>query len=84
MLYLFAGWIFAWLVLLARSSAAKDIEILVLRHEVSVLHRQVSAPVHVAPEQSEIVNAKHGHLADRRIGQRAYFVYERVARERCR
>ena len=43
MLYMFVGRIFAWLVLLARSSAAKDVEILVLRHEVSVLRRQVPA-----------------------------------------
>jgi hypothetical protein len=35
---------FGWLAVLARSDQAKDAEILILRHQVSVLQRQVKAP----------------------------------------
>ena len=34
----------SWLALLARSDAAKDVEILILRHEVSVLRRTNPRP----------------------------------------
>src|SRR5262245_5633850 len=36
--------VFGWLVLLGRSQASKDAEIMVLRHEVTVLRRQVARP----------------------------------------
>src|SRR6266702_4672853 len=36
--------VFDWLALLARSDISKDVEILVLRHEVAVLRRQIARP----------------------------------------
>jgi putative transposase len=44
MLYLLFCQVMSWLALLARSSAAKDVELLMLRHEVAVLRRQVARP----------------------------------------
>jgi putative transposase len=42
--YLISVTVFSWLRLFARAAAAKDIEILVLCHEVLVLRRQIGKP----------------------------------------
>jgi hypothetical protein len=44
LVYLFVVRMLGWLALLAGSDAAKDVEILILRHEVAVLRRQVVRP----------------------------------------
>jgi hypothetical protein len=44
MLHLAMVQVFGWLAWLARSDAAKTAEMLVLRHEVAILHRQVGRP----------------------------------------
>ena len=49
LLYLVFVRLCGWLILLGRSSASKDAELLVLRHEVAVLRRANSRPGSTGP-----------------------------------
>ena len=44
LIYLMFAKLLGWIVLRIRSDATKDIEILVLRHQLAVLHRRAPRP----------------------------------------
>jgi hypothetical protein len=45
LLYLILGRLLSWLVLLGRTSSGKNIELLLLRHEVAILQESTRGPV---------------------------------------
>jgi putative transposase len=50
--YLMLVRVLSWLALLARSDAAKEVEILMLRHEVAVLRRTTTRPTLTWPDRA--------------------------------
>jgi putative transposase len=70
LLYLVTIRLFGWLGLLASRTATKNVEILILRHEVAMLRRQVSRPHLTWPDRatlSALTRMFPRHLRQHRI-----------------
>ena len=57
--YLMLLRVLGWLALLTRSHASKDVEILVLRHEVAALRRQTPPPRLTLPDRALLSALSH-------------------------
>jgi putative transposase len=68
---------FGWLALLARSDRAKDAEILILRHQLTVLQRQVTTP-RLSRADRAILSALARLLPGRRLRQLRLIVSPRT------
>jgi len=80
LLYLILRMAVGWLGLLTRSGAAKDAEILVLRHQLAVLRRQVARPRPSWPDRA--VQAALSRLVPRSRWPRLFVTPETVLRWR--
>src|SRR5262245_53614765 len=67
--YLLLCQVLRWLALLARSSPAKDAELLVLRHEVAVLRRHAARPRVDWPDRAVLPRHCNLHRPHRALGQ---------------